>query len=229
MGFLMEYGIGSEFWAPWSEEYGRWPIMQISLTLVNIWQLPCALAPSFGSIVVCRILGGLSSAGGSVTLGMVARMWEADHQQYAVAFIVLSSVAGSVIAPIIGAFVEKFLDWHWNFWLQLILGWFVQVVHLIVPETRCSILVTKEARRRRRNGEDVWSGDEIKGKRINLKHCLMIWTRPFIMFFREPIVFCLSMLSGFSDALIFTFLQSYEPVFKQWGFNTITTGLAFIP
>lgn len=229
MDFLMAYGIGSEFWAPWSEEYGRWPIMQLSLTLVNIWQLPCALAPNFASIVVCRILGGLSSAGGSVTLGMVADMWEPDEQQYAVAFIVLSSVAGSVIAPIIGGFVEKFLDWHWNFWLQLILGGFVQAVHFFVPETRCSILVTKEARRRRKNGENVWSGDELKGKRINVKHWVMIWIRPFIMFVREPIVLCLSLLSGFSDALIFTFLQSYEPVFKQWGFTTITIGLAFIP
>jgi len=40
---------------------------------------------------------------------------------------------------------------------------------------------------------------------------------------------CLSLLSGFSDALIFTFIESYTPVFKQWGFNTIDLGLAFIP
>lgn len=35
-----------------------------------VWQLPCALAPNFGTIVVARFLGGISSAGGSVTLGM---------------------------------------------------------------------------------------------------------------------------------------------------------------
>jgi hypothetical protein len=49
------------------------------------------------------------------------------------------------------------------------------------------------------------------------------------MFLREPIVLWLSLLSGFSDALIFTFLESYTPVFKQWGFDAGTTGLAFIP
>lgn len=229
MDFLIAYGFGSEFWAPWSEEFGRWPVMQLSLLLVNIWQIPCALAPNFGTIVVCRILGGLSSAGGSVTLGMVADMWEAEEQQYAVAYIVFSSVAGSVIAPVVGGFAGAFLDWHWNFWLQLILGGFVQALHFFVPETRCSILVTREARRRRNQGEMVWSGDEIKGKRITVKHLLMVWSRPFVMFVREPIVLCLSMLSGFSDSLIFTFLQSFTPVFKQWGFNTVTTGLAFLP
>ncbi|CAI7620538.1 hypothetical protein N7533_012825 [Penicillium manginii] len=229
MGFLIAYAFGCEFWAPFSEEFGRWPIMQLSLFLVNIWQIPCALAPNFGTIVVCRLLGGLSSAGGSVTLGMVADMWEAEDQQYAVSFIVLSSVAGSVIAPIIGGFVATFLDWRWNFWLQLILGGFVQILHWAVPETRCSLLVTREARRRRAAGDMVWSGDELKGTRLTFRWIFMIWLRPFIMFFREPIVLCLALLSGFSDALIFTFLQSYTPVYKQWGFNTIEIGLAFIP
>src|SRR5204863_7697284 len=78
MIFLIAYAFGSELWAPWSEELGRWPIMQVSLFLVNVWQVLCACAPNFGTIVVGRFLGGLSSAGGSVTLGLVADMWEPD-------------------------------------------------------------------------------------------------------------------------------------------------------
>jgi predicted MFS family arabinose efflux permease len=84
MIFLVLYAFGCELWAPWSEELGRKPILQLSLLLVNIWQLPVALAPNFASIMVGRALGGLSSAGGSVTLGMIADMWESDTQQYAV-------------------------------------------------------------------------------------------------------------------------------------------------
>lgn len=49
------------------------------------------------------------------------------------------------------------------------------------------------------------------------------------MYVTEPIVLCLSLLSGFADALIFTFLESYGPIFGQWGFGTIAGGLAFIP
>lgn len=51
---------------------------------VNIWQIPVGVGPNFGTILAFRALGGLSTAGGSVTLGMVADMWEADTQQYAV-------------------------------------------------------------------------------------------------------------------------------------------------
>lgn len=112
MIFLVLYAFGCELWAPWSEEFGRWPILQLSLFLVNIWQLPVALAPNFASVMVGRALGGLSSAGGSVTLGMIADMWEADNQQYAVAYVVFSSVGGSVLGPIIGGFTEQYLDWR---------------------------------------------------------------------------------------------------------------------
>lgn len=102
MIFLVAYAFGCELWAPWSEELGRFWVLQASLFLVNIWQLPVALAPNFASIMVGRFLGGLSSAGGSVTLGMIADMWDADHQQYAVAYVVFSSVGGSALGPVVG-------------------------------------------------------------------------------------------------------------------------------
>jgi hypothetical protein len=62
--------------------------------------------------MVGRALGGLSSAGGSVTLGMIADMWDSEHQQYAVAFVVFSSVGGSILGPIVGGFSETFLAWR---------------------------------------------------------------------------------------------------------------------
>lgn len=231
MIFLIAYAFGCELWAPWSEEFGRWPIMQLSLCLVNLWQLPCALAPNFGSIVVGRFLGGLSSAGGSVTLGMTADMWEADDQGFAVAYVVLSSVGGTTIGPIFGGLIQEYLDWHWNFWIQLIFGGVTQFMHFFfVTETRSTILMDREAKRRRKTGEDpnIYGPNELKKPRLDKNDILHVWLRPFEMFLREPIVLFLSLLSGFSDALIFTCIESFTLVFKQWNFSTVAIGLAFI-
>jgi len=227
MIFLVAYAFGCELWAPWSEEFGRWPIMQLSLFLVNIWQIPCAVAPNFGTIVVCRFLGGISSAGGSVTLGMTADMWEANDQGYAVAYVVLSSVGGSTIGPFFGGIIGEYLSWHWVFWVQLIFGGITQALHFFIPETRATILIDREARRRRKNGEDVWGPNELKEPRLDAKDVLRIWRRPFEMFLREPIVLFLSLLSGFSDALIFVFTESFTLVFTQWGFSTLAVGMSF--
>ncbi|KAL1858717.1 hypothetical protein Plec18167_003406 [Paecilomyces lecythidis] len=234
MIFLVLYAFGCELWAPWSEELGRKPILQASLFLVNVWQLPVALAPNFASIMVGRALGGLSSAGGSVTLGMIADMWESDTQQYAVAFVVFSSVGGSVLGPVIGGFVEEFLPWRWCIWIQLIFGGFVQILHFVcVPETRSTVLMDRIAKKKRKSGENpnLYGPNELVplSERLSFHEIMITFIRPFKMFLTEPIVLTLSLLSGFSDALIFMFIQSFSLVYAQWGFGTIALGLSFIP
>nr|XP_036587432.1 transporter C794.04c-like protein 3 [Colletotrichum truncatum]KAF6798374.1 transporter C794.04c-like protein 3 [Colletotrichum truncatum] len=233
MIFLVLYAFGCELWAPWSEEFGRWPVLQLSLFFVNIFQLPVALAPNFASIMVGRALGGLSSAGGSVTLGMIADLFESDKQQYAVAYVVFSSVFGSVLGPIVGGFTESYLHWRWSIWVQLIFGGAVQLLHFFtVPETRSTIMMNRIAKKRRKEGNpNIWGPDELVPfkDRFSAKEVITTWVRPFKMFLTEPIVLVLSLLSGFSDALIFMFIQSFVLVYQQWNFSTVDVGLAFIP
>lgn len=54
MIYLVTYSVGCELWAPWSEEFGRWPILQLSMFLINVWQILAALAPNWGSLIVAR-------------------------------------------------------------------------------------------------------------------------------------------------------------------------------
>jgi MFS family permease len=232
MIFLVLYAFGCELWAPWSEEFGRWPIMQLSLFLVNIWQLPVALSKNFATVMVGRALGGLSSAGGSVTLGMIADLWESDKQQYAVAYVVFSSVGGSILGPVVGGFCEQYLHWRWCIWIQLIFGGVIQAIHFFtVPETRTTIMMNRIAQRRRKAGNpNIWGPDELVPfkDRFSVKEVLVTWVRPFRMFVTEPIVLTLSLLSGFSDALIFMFIQAFALVYKQWNFDDVDIGLSFI-
>ncbi|KAK8061765.1 hypothetical protein PG994_008131 [Apiospora phragmitis] len=211
MIYLVLYSFGCELWAPWSEEFGRWPILQLSMFLINIWQIPCALAPNWGTIVVCRALGGLSTAGGSVTLGLIADLYQPEEQQWPLAFIVLSSCIGTSIGGVIGGPIQRFLEWQWFFWIMLIFGGAVQAIFFFMPESRATILLDREAKRRRKTGQDpnIYGPNELKTPRISLKEAGIVWIRPFEMFVREPIVLSLSLLSGFSDALIFTFLESF--------------------
>jgi hypothetical protein len=101
-----------------------------------------------------------------------------------------------------------------------------------MPESRSTILLDREAKRRRESGEDpnVYGPNELKNPRVSLKEAGKIWWRPFRMLLTEPIVFCLSLLSGFSDALIFTFLESFAIVYEQgWGFGILAQAWAVIP
>ncbi|KAI0130532.1 MFS multidrug transporter-like protein [Xylariales sp. AK1849] len=231
--FLVAYAFGCELWAPWSEEFGRRLVLQGSLALVNLCCIPVALAPNFATVVVFRFLGGLFSAGGSITLGIVADMYTADTQQYAVAFVVLSSVGGPIFGPIIGGFVETYMHWRWCMWFQLIAGVAVQLLHcFLVDETRATVLITKHAKKLRKSGADlaVYGPNDNKTWKQALapQQLLVLWWRPFSMFFTEPIVLVLSLLSGFSDALIFMGFQSFGLVYALWNFTPWQVGLTFV-
>ena len=107
----------------------------------------------------------------------------------------------------------------------------------MVPETRTTIMMDRIAKKRRAEGEkngkpvNIWGPNELTPfkDRFSMREILVTWIRPFRMFLTEPIVLVLSLLSGFSDALIFMFLQSYALVYKQWDFAPFAIGLAFIP
>ena len=101
-----------------------------------------------------------------------------------------------------------------------------------MPESRSTIIMDKIAKQRRKSGQDpnVYGPNELKKPRVSMKEAGTILVRPFHMLLREPIVLCLSLLSGFSDALIFTFLESFAIVYEQgWGFGTLAQAWAFIP
>ncbi|KAH8653441.1 major facilitator superfamily domain-containing protein, partial [Xylariales sp. PMI_506] len=232
--FLFTYAFACELWAPWSEEFGRKWVLQLSLFLVNLTSIGSALAPNIATQITFRALGGLSTAGGSITLGLITDMFETNDpwNEYAKLFIVWSSVSGSIFGPIIGGFVEVHLHWRWTIWIQLIFGFLVQMLHLcFVPETRATILMDATAKRWRASpkNRNKYGPGELAPRRTNWRDTFAVWGRPFKMLFCEPIVLTQSLLSGFSDGLIFMQVQSFTYIYAKWNFGPIELGYAFIP
>ena len=118
-----------------------------------------------------------------------------------------------------------------NFWIQLALGGTVQLIHfLTVPETRSTIMLNRRAKKLRKADATCNIRGPTEDERMSLKSILTMMGRPYKMLVCEPIVGFLSLLSGFSDALIFSFLESYGYVFGEggWGFTPSQLGIAFI-
>lgn len=232
MIFLVMYAFGCELWAPFSEEFGRKWVLQLSLLLVNCFQTLVALSPSWSAVFAGRALGGLSSAGGSVTLGMVADMFDPEDQFQAVAFTCFGSVVGSVIAPIVSGKVAMQYNGIACIWISVAIGVFTQAVHMCLPETRPENLLDRAARKQRKTDayDNVKGPREVKGtfwERISLKKVGTLMWRPYWLLLTEPIVLALSLLSGFSDSLIFSGLDSFGLVLSQWGFNMAQVGYSF--
>jgi MFS family permease len=89
-------------------------------------------------------------------------------------------------------------------------------------------MLDKEAKKRRKNNPHANVVGPAEHKKINMKEALKVMGRPYKMLVCEPVVLFLSLLSGFSDALIFSFLESYGYIFGKggWSFTPSQLGLA---
>jgi MFS family permease len=99
-------------------------------------------------------------------------------------------------------------------------------------ETRATILLDREAKKQRKAGApNVYGPNKGKPfyKRFSLKEVGTTMFRPYQMLMFEPVVLFLSLLSGFADALIFSFFESYGYVFAQWDFTPSHISLILVP
>jgi hypothetical protein len=109
-------------------------------------------------------------------------------------------------------------------------GALVQAVHFFaVPETRATIMLNRKAKEIRKDQPNTNVRGPTEDHKIDWKDVGAIMGRPYKMLVCEPIVGFLSLLSGFADALIFSFLESYGYVFmtkEGWNFDHSQMGLA---
>ena len=71
--YILGFAIGPMMLAPLSEYFGRSPVYIGSWFILFIFQIPLALAPNIGTVIVCRLIQGfggsapLTNTGGYVT------------------------------------------------------------------------------------------------------------------------------------------------------------------
>jgi len=138
--YILGFAIGPMLLAPLSEYFGRNPVYIISWFVLVIFQIPLALAPNIGTVIVCRLIQGF---GGSAPLtntgGTVSDLWERNSSGNAMAIYGLSSTLGPPLALVISGYLAQNEGWRNLFWAYMgIFGgvWIIMVATL--PETRHS-------------------------------------------------------------------------------------------
>ncbi|KAL4984498.1 major facilitator superfamily domain-containing protein [Aspergillus falconensis] len=238
--YVLGYAVGPVLLAPLSEYFGRQPVYLVSWFLVCLFQLPLALAPNIGAMIVCRLIAGL--AGGAPltnTGGTVSDLWERNESGGPMAVYGLSSTFGPPMALVMSGYIGLNLGFRWIFWiLMAITGGFWVLLALTVPETRHSIILQRKASRVRKQMEQEGlrsastTHDLHASERKNLGQLFAITlSRPFVFLFTEPITTFSAVYNGFLYGLVYLFNEAFPLVFggpHGHGFNTGQQGLCFL-
>ncbi|KAK4048783.1 hypothetical protein OIV83_004549 [Microbotryomycetes sp. JL201] len=233
--FLLGFVCGPMVWAPLSEMFGRRSLFMVAFFGFALFQIPCALAPNFGGLIVCRFIAGLFGASPLTNAGgVVADMWDAVGRGPAMSLFSASVFMGPVLGPIVGGFVsESFLGWRWTFWLVGIWGlttW--TLICLFLPETYHPKLLANKAQRLRKQDPEKNSQLYADLERANFTPKTVFTRtllRPWIMLASEPTLLLVTIYLAIVYSLLYATLSAFPIIWEDMrGSTQGRGGLIFI-
>lgn len=99
--YLLGYAFGPIVIAPLSELYGRAVMFRSCALLFAIFNVACAVANSFGSLVVYRLLAGIAgSCAGTLGASSIADMIVREKRGAAMSAYIMGPILGPTVGPI---------------------------------------------------------------------------------------------------------------------------------
>ncbi|KXS99248.1 hypothetical protein AC579_3916 [Pseudocercospora musae] len=147
--FTVGFGLAPMFLAPFSEINGRRPVFLVSGVLFVIFQIVCAVTPSFAGMLISRFLVGcFSSTFSTMVGGVISDIYHAKDRNTAMTLFSASALTGTGLGPLVSGFIGQNTTWRWIFYLQIIIdAVLIGFVILFFNETRGSVLLSRKAQK----------------------------------------------------------------------------------
>ena len=164
--------------------------------------------------------------------GVIADMFSAKQRGIAMSIFAAAPFLGPVLGPIIGGFLGMNAGWKWVMGFLGIFSGAVWIMgSLLIPETYAPVLLRRRAEKLSKlTGKVYRSKIDIDQGKISLKESFKIaLSRPWILLFREPIVFLLSLYMAIIYGTLYMMFAAFPIVFQlNRGWNQGIGGLAFL-
>lgn len=194
--------------APLSEVIGRRWVYAGTLLVAVIFEIPCAVAPNIGTLIVCRAIDGIAfSAPMTLVGGTLADMWKNEERGVPMAAFSAAPFVGPAIGPLAGGFLFDSAGWRWLYWLQMILAGVAWIlITFTVPETYAPTLLKARAKKLRKQENDpkYVTEQELDSRPLGEKIKIFL-LRPFQLLFMEPIVLFISVYMSVLYGLLYMF------------------------
>ncbi|KAJ7308538.1 MFS polyamine transporter [Mycena albidolilacea] len=231
--FTLGFGLVPLISSSFSEEFGRQPLYVGSAVGFTFMFLVIALAQNIQSVIIGRFLqGAFGSSFATMVGGTIADLWMPRERGLPMAIFSVAALAGSGLGPLTAGWIEmnSKLQWRWIQWIQMIIcGVYSLAVPLVLRETRSSILLTRLAKKLRKETGDPRYRARIEDQRASLTSLIFIsCTRPIHLLFTEPVVSAFSLWIGFLWGVMFSMIESIPALFKDLHhFNVGQEGTVF--
>ncbi|KAJ7696698.1 MFS polyamine transporter [Mycena rosella] len=235
--FILAFAIGPLFLGPLSEIIGRNRVIQGANLWYLVWNLACGFAQNTGQLLGFRFLSGLGgSASTAVGGGVLGDIWDAEERGQAIAIYSLAPLLGPVVGPLCGAFISQQSTWRWVFWSTTIVDVAIGILGIFCYRESYAPYILGQKANRIRKAMDAEKGP-VRRVRSKFAREDRSWqriiqtalTRPFTIFYHEPIVQLLGIYMAFIYGVLYLFLTSMPLMFQgTYDENVGISGLNYI-
>ena len=121
--FVLGMGMGTLFWGPVSDSYGRKRIVVFGIAIYSTAALVAAQAQSLEVLLAARFVQGLGAAAPRVvTLAIVRDLYQGRPMARVMSIVMTIFIIVPAVAPSIGAGIIWVWDWRAVFWSFVIFG-----------------------------------------------------------------------------------------------------------
>jgi multidrug resistance protein len=229
--FVAGFAVGPLVFAPLAEVIGNAPPMTIALVGCAVFQIPLALATNVSTILLSRFLAGMFGAGGlAVGSGILADIFGPITRGVAVGTSATIMNLGSIIGPIVGAYIVDAYGWRWTAWTTLILCSVVGLACTVLlrESSHNRLLMNRAARLRRETGNEYLRA---QAEMVSLDPKVLLrkyTTKPVRMFVREPILIVMTIYLTLVYGSLYLSYQLFPRAFQIRGWNKPTATLPFL-
>src|SRR3954452_14375342 len=121
--FFAMFALGQLFVGPFSDRYGRLPVIIGGLAIFVAGSVVCALAPTLSILVIGRIIQAVGVCASSVLSRAIARdLFSGNELARALSFIMVAMAAAPGFSPLLGGGLDQAFGWRAAFVAVAIFG-----------------------------------------------------------------------------------------------------------
>ena len=187
--YILGFGLAQLFFGPLSDRFGRRGPLLAGMVIYVVAAAAAAVAPTFGTLLACRLVQGIGAASTRViAVSIVRDTFEGRRMAEVMSLIFMVFMAIPVVAPGMGQIIMLFASWHFIF-LAMALGalLFTLWVALRLPET------LHPEYRRPLTAKSVIGG--------------------FVVMLTDRVALCYALASTFAFAAMFGFINSSQQIY----------------
>ena len=121
--FFVFFSAGTLLWGPLSDKYGRKPVLLTGLSIYSVASIACAVAPDIYLLIAFRILQAIGGSGAfAVATAMIKDVYDSKRRESILAMVQSMVLISPAAAPVLGAFLLKFMPWRGVFVVLTFIG-----------------------------------------------------------------------------------------------------------